>query len=61
MHSFGLADGDTPRIVVDNRYSTMSDSDAMLKLKTAMAVNDARGFDEAIFISSVGAVTRLSA
>lgn len=61
MHSFGLADGDTPRIVVDNRFSTMSDSDAILKLKTAMAVNEAKGFNDAIFISSVGAVTRLSA
>ena len=61
MHSFGLADGDTPRIVVDNRCSAMSDSDAMLKLKTAMAVNGAKGFDNAIFISGVGAVTRLSA
>ncbi len=61
VHSFGLADGDTPRIIVDNRYSAMADSDAMLKLKTAMAVNGAKGFDEAIFISSVGAVTRLSA
>jgi len=39
----------------------MSDADAMLKLKTAMAVNGAKGFDNAIFISSVGAVTRLSA
>ncbi|MBR3385946.1 MAG: hypothetical protein IKG69_12210 [Atopobiaceae bacterium] len=61
MHSFGLADGDTPRIVVDNRFSTMSDSDALLKLKTAMAVNEAKGFNDAVFISSVGAVTRLSA
>lgn len=61
MHGFGLAEDDTPRIVIDNRFSTMSDSEAMLKLKTAMAVNGDRGFNDAIFISSNGAVTRLSA
>ena len=61
LWDLGLAGGDTPRRVVDNRYSTMPDSDALRKLKTAMACHETESFNDAMFISSKGSVTRLYA
>ena len=61
LHEFGLGSGDSPRIVVDNRFSTMSDEDALRKLKTAMACHGAESFNDAIFVSSTGSATRLYA
>lgn len=52
---------DTPRIVVDNRFSTEKSADALRKLKAAMAVHGAELFNDAIFIASNGSVIRLRA
>ena len=61
LHNAGYQLYDTPRIVVDNRFSAENDADALRKLKTAMAVHGSERFDDAIFIASTGKVTRLRA
>lgn len=59
LWDFGHAQGDTPRVVVDNRYGTMPDSDALRKLKTAMACHELESLYDAIFIASNGSALRL--
>lgn len=59
LHEAGLAIGSNPKIVLDNRFCSMSDKDALAALVECMGYHREKGFDEAIFICKSGRVKHI--
>lgn len=59
LHSNGEILNETPKMVIDNRFSEIKDEDALKILTGRMKKHSENGFDEAIFIDKEGRITRL--
>ena len=59
LNNAGVRDIGTPKIVVDNRFSSMSDKDAIDIIKEKMQEHSAAGFDEAMIIRKNGRTSRI--